>query len=468
MLLCIQNEHITMKPFIVVSLFLLSFTCLYAQFEVDKVIAVVGNQIILQSDIESQMKMLEAQNPNMPKDARCAIFEQLLANSLLLAEADKDSIVVSDLEVETQLDARVNQILQYMGNDEEKFKQYYEMSPTEMKDFMKDQMTDQLVLQRMQNEVISSVTITPKEVKKFYSRIPKDSLPYFNSEVELSEIVIIPKQNPVEEARARKLARNLFLQIVEDSVDFAVLARKYSDDPGSAALGGELGNVVRGTFVPEFEAAAYQLNKGEVSDIVKTDFGYHIIQLNERLGNTINCRHILIKPALTTEDRQLAYDRLDSIRLMIENDSITFDAAIATYSEDEFSKTRAGRITNPMTGQAFFELGDLDPEIYFAIDGLKKGDISKVIEYKTPRGEKQFRIVRINNRTEPHVANLKEDYAKIRDAALNEKKSTYVSTWIDTKIQQNYIQIKFDNLGAFKEEIYNCELLSKWISQSNP
>ena len=298
--------------------------------------------------------MLDIQNPNMPEDARCIIFEQLLANSLLLAEAEKDSVVVSDLEVETQLDARVNQILQYMGNDKEKFEQYYEMSPTEMKDFMKDQMTDQLVLQRMQNQVISSVTITPKEVKKFYNRIPKDSLPHFNSEVELSEIVIIPKQNPIEEARARKLARNLFLQIVEDSVDFATLARKYSDDPGSAALGGELGNVARGTFASEFEAAAYQLSK-EVSDVVKTD-GYHIIQLNERLGNTINCRHILIKPALTTEDRQLAYDRLDSIRQMIEEDSITFDAAIAAYSEDEFSKTRAGRITNPMTGQAFLSL----------------------------------------------------------------------------------------------------------------
>jgi len=451
-------------------LILLSFTLLSMQLwaqrqQVDKVIAVVGNEIILQSDIESQYKLLSSQSQgvDLPDNPRCMILDQLLSNALILAEANRDSVVVSDAEIQVQLDSRVSQILQYMGGDVEKFKQYYNMRPSEMKEFMRDQMEDQLVLQRMQQNIMSNITITPKEVKNFFKRIPKDSLPYFNSEVELAEIVIKPQINPSEDARARKLARNLLLQIVEDSVDFAQLARKYSDDPASAAMGGDLGPQPRGTLVPEFEATAYQLKKGEVSDVVKSQFGYHIIQLKERLGNTIDTRHILIRPSITNEDRQSAYDRLDSIRNLIEADSLTFAAAIAKFSEEEYSKTRAGRIMNRTTGEPYFELGDIDPEIYFAIDGLKTGDISKVIEYKSPTGDQQFRIVKIINRSEPHVANLTQDYSKIRKAALEEKKNRYINNWINEKIKKNYIEIKMDNLGDMAEETTNCEPLNKWL-----
>ena len=351
-----------------------------------------------------------------------------------------------------------------MGNDVEKFKAYYNMRPSEMKDFMRDQMRDQLLLQRMQQQIMSSIEITPKEVKTFFEKIPSDSLPYFNSEVEVAEIVVKPKINAVEDARARKLARNLLLQIVEDSVDFAILAKKYSDDPGSAALGGDLGPQPRGTLVPEFEEAAYQLKKGEVSDVVKSEFGYHIIKLKERLGNTIHCSHILIRPSITVEDREGAYDYLDSIRNLIEMDSLSFSKGIATFSEEEFSKTRAGRVMNPMTGSAFFELGDVPTDIYFAIDGLDEGAVSKVIEYKAPAGGTQFRIVKLLNRTQPHVANLKDDYSKIRQAALEEKKSRYISEWVDKKIKDNYIEIKVDNLGAKADETTACDGIQKWLN----
>lgn len=436
--------------------------------QVDKVIAVVGDNIILQSEVEAQHKLFvsQSQGVDLPENVRCIILEQLLANALLLSEAEKDSIQVGDEEVQAQLDSRVTQILQYMQNDVEKFKAYYNMRPSEMKDFMRDQMRDQLLLQRMQQQIMASIEITPREVKTFFEKIPSDSLPYFNSEVELAEIVVKPKINPVEDARARKLARNLLLQIVEDSVDFALLAKKYSDDPGSAALGGDLGPQPRGTLVPEFEEAAYQLKRGEVSDVVKSEFGYHIIKLKERLGNTIHCSHILIRPSITTEDREEAYEYLDSIRTMIVDDSITFEKGIAEYSEEEFSKTRAGRIMNPMTGSAFFELGDIEPEIYFAIDGLEKGDVSKVIEYRAQAGGKQFRIVKLLNRTQPHVANLKDDYSKIRQAALEEKKSRYISEWVDKKIKDNYIEIKVDNLGAKTEETTACDGIQKWLDSN--
>lgn len=437
--------------------------------QVDKVIGVVGNHIILQSDVEAQLKLLESQSQGapLPEDARWLVFDQLLANALMLAEAEQDSIVVGDMEVQAQLDTRVNQILAYMNNDPKKFKEFYNMSPLEMKDFMRDQMRDQLVQQRMQQQIMSSITITPKEVKSFFNNIPKDSLPYFNSEVELAEIVVKPKINPIEDAKARRTARNLVLQMVEDSVDFAILAKKYSDDRASAALGGDLGVQPRGTLVPEFEAAAYQLKPNEISEVVKSEFGYHIIQLINRLGNTINTRHILIRPDITTEDREIAYQNLDSIRNLVVNDSLTFAQGIALYSEEDFSKTRAGRIMNPMTGEPYFELGDLEPSIYFAIDGLNQGDITKVIEYETRTGDKQFRIVKLLTRTEPHVANLTDDYSKIRTAALESKKGRFIIDWIDTKIADNYIEIKIENLGANITEARACGALQKWFDANN-
>ncbi|WMX15159.1 MULTISPECIES: peptidylprolyl isomerase [unclassified Aureispira] len=458
------------KIWILVLLWALGSVLVSAQRQqVDKVIGVVGNHIILQSDVEAQLKMLESQSQgaDLPKDARWLVFDQLLANALMLAEAEQDSVVVGDMEVQAQLDSRVTQILAYMNNNPEKFKEFYGMTPLEMKDFMRDQMRDQLVQQRMQQQIMSSITITPKEVKEFFKNIPKDSLPYFNSEVELAEIVIKPKINPIEDAKARKMARNLMLQIVEDSVDFAVLAKKYSDDRASAALGGDLGVQPRGTLVPEFEAAAYQLKPNEVSEVVKSEFGYHIIQLINRLGNTINTRHILIRPDITTEDREKAYQNLDSIRNLILSDSITFAEGIATYSEEDFSKTRAGRIMNPMTGEPYFELGDLEPSIYFAIDGLNEGDITKVIEYETRTGDKQFRIVKLLKRTEPHVANLQDDYSKIRTAALESKKGRYIVDWIDKKIADNYIEIKMENLGDQLEEARASAALKKWFDANS-
>lgn len=446
----------------------LSSTVLGQRKQVDRVIAIVGNHIILQSDLEAQVKLLEnqSQGTDLPEDARGLVFDQLLANALMLAEAEKDSLVVEDAEVQAQLDSRIQQILSYMNNSNEKFIEFYGMRPSEMKDFMRDQMRDQLVQQRMQQQIMASITITPQEVKKFFQTIPKDSLPYFSSEVELAEVVIKPKINPIEDNRAKQLARNLLIQVVSDSVDFELLAKRYSDDRGSAALGGNLGVQPRGNLVPEFEAAAYQLKPNEVSDVVKTEYGYHVIQLINRLGNTINTRHILIRPKITTEDREEAFNNLDSIRNLIVADSMTFSAAIAEYSEEEFSKTRAGRIMNPMTGEPYFELGDLDPSIYFAIDGMNEGEITKVIEYETPSGEKQFRIVKLLRRSEPHVANLTDDYSKIRTAALESKKGRFIMGWIDSKIPSNYIEIKVDNLGEEAATLRESPALKKWMDSN--
>jgi peptidyl-prolyl cis-trans isomerase SurA len=284
----------------------------FSQTQIDRVAAIVGQEVILISDIEAQHKLMESQSGGkMPENARCIIFDQLLSNALILSEAEKDSVMANESEVETQLDSRIREILRYMNNDPEQFKLYYGRTSEEVKDEMRDDMRKQLVIQKMSQQIMQSVSVTPKEVKEFFERIPKDSLPYFNSEVELGEIVVKPKVNAEEDKRAREKAEDLRRQIVEGA-DFAELAKKFSDDKGTAVRGGDLGITSRGSFVPEFEAAAYSLDKMEISQVVKSEFGYHVIQLLERLGNNISTRHILIKAELTDYDQIAAKKYIDS------------------------------------------------------------------------------------------------------------------------------------------------------------
>jgi len=442
---------------------------LSAQTQIDKVVAIVGQEIILVSDIESQYKLMESRaGGKLPENARCLVLDQLLSNALLLTEAEKDSVVVKDEEVEAQIDSRINEILKYMGGDPEQFKMYYGKTPQELKSEMKDDMRKQILIQKMQGQIMQSVAVTPKEVKLFFDRIPKDSLPYFNSEVELLELVVKPKVSPAEDQRAKDKADELRKRIIEQGADFAQIAREYSDDKGSALRGGDLGITGRGSFVPEFEAAAYQLDVNEVSEVVKSEFGYHIIQLMGRLGNNISTRHILVKPAITIDDNENAKMYLDSIRTLILIDSFTFEQAVQKFSEEDFSKTRAGVLTNPTTGEGYWELGDLEPEIYFAIEKLKIGDISSPVEFASPQGESLFKIIKIRNRSFPHIANLKDDYSRIYQAAIEEKKVNFIQEWVNKKIPKNFVDIKYNALGDYVKNFYPnnkdsvCPLLTRW------
>ncbi|MCH2043156.1 MAG: peptidylprolyl isomerase [Saprospiraceae bacterium] len=446
---------------------LLSILCLFIHHHsigqhLDRVIAVVGNEVILLSDVEAQYKLLKSQaGGNLPENAYCAVFEQSLSNALILSQADRDSVLVSDVEVDEQLDSRILQILEYMGGSEEQFVYYYNMTPEEMKERMRDDMRKQLIIQKMQQEISMNQIITPKEVKTFFKRIPKDSLPYFNAEVELDELVIKPKISDEEDKRALTLAENLRKQLVVDSVDFAVLARKYSCDPGSGSRGGDLGIVPRGTFVPDFEAVVYQLDKGEISEIVKTEFGYHIIQLIERLGNNIHCRHILLCPTITAKDEEAAFNHADSIRTLIMQDSLTFSEGIQKFSEDEFSKTKNGTILSQKTGEPYIELGDLDTEIYFALDDADIGEITQPLKMRGVDGKPVYKLIKVRNRTLPHEANLKDDYSRIQKAALEEKKAKFLYEWVNDHIDEHFIELRVGGLSKLE----GCEFMNRWKKQ---
>lgn len=421
----------------------------------DKVVAVVGSELILLSELEEQYSYLESQRGVLPPDARCAILDNIMLSKLLLNQAKLDSVEVSDAEVEDQINARIERILTYMNNEVSAFEDYYGQSISEVKDQMREDQKNQLLTERMEGQIKSGITITPSEVKAFFSKIPRDSLPYFNAEVEVGEIVYKPKVNDEQRMAAMKKLESLRQRIVEGGEDFAALASKFSDDGGSARAGGELGWTKRGVFVPAFEAAAYKLEKDEISPIVESEFGFHVIQLLDRRGNTIRTRHILIKPEITAEDKQLAYNTLDSVRQLVLADSMSFSLAVKRFSEkDVQSYNNDGRMVNAATQNTFFQINELDPDIYFAIDTLKVGGITKPFEFTGPDGETYYRIAVLQSRTAPHRANLSQDYSKIQKAAVEAKKSEYISNWIIEKMSTTYVSID----PSFKD----CRELSKW------
>jgi peptidyl-prolyl cis-trans isomerase SurA len=281
-----------------------------------------------------------------------------------------------------------------------------------------------------------------------------DSLPYFNSEVELGEVVIYPEVNREEKMKAYAKIEKV-MERLEAGEDFAELASTFSDDYGSARDGGNLGWNSRGTFVPEFEAAAYKLEKGGISDIVESQFGYHIIQLIERRGNSVNTRHILVKPELTQADIDLAKNLLDSVRMLVMNDSITFQQAVKKYSDDrEQSYSNGGRMVNPKSGDTFFEMADVDADIFFAIDTIEVGEITAPIQFRARTGEPVLRIVQLQSRSIPHKASLREDYSKIQLAAKDSKKNQAFNDWIEDRIKNTYIEIE--------EPFRSCPNLKQW------
>ncbi len=447
-----------MKKFI----FIFSFSCLAVlsdaqELVLDKVIAKVGSEIVLLSEVEEQYAYASQQTGNDSEEFKCQILESVIGQKLIVHQAKLDSVQVSDDEVEAQLDQRIGSVLRQMNGDEAFFEDYYKMTPNEMKDNLRDQQKQQMLAERMQATLMSDIIVTPSEVVEFYDGIPQDSLPYLNSEVEIGELVYEPKVNSEEREKAMQKAADIRKQLL-DGADFGDLAIKYSDDKGSGAQGGKLGFAKRGSYVPDFEAAAFTLEKNEISELVETEFGFHIIQMLERRGNNISLRHILITPTITQDDLDLARVELDSIRSNILNEKITFKRAVSMYSSDQSSsKNNSGRMVNPATGNTFFETKDLPTDIYFEIESLGLNDISEPLEFQTPRGVTQYRIVQLQSRSNPHRASLEEDYSKIQGYARESKRQEFFYNWINSKMKDTFIEISPEYGGCPAIEQYSKE-----------
>lgn len=427
----------------------------------DKVVARIGDEYILLSEVEEQLAAAKEQRANLPANYKCMIVDQILVNKLLVNQAKIDSLYPKEEEVEAQLNSRFERILEYMNGNVDQFVAYYGQSPDAMKAQMRDDMKDQLMSEKMRGKVLSDVSVTPSEVRAFFNAIPKDSLPYFNQEVELAEIIFKPKANDVQKRLAREKLQGIRDQIVNGKVPFEDLAKKFSEDPGSGREGGDLGWAKRGKFVPEFEATAYKLDAGQLSEVFESEFGFHILQLIERRGNTIHTRHILVKAQITDEDVALAKHTLDSVRTAILRDSLPFSKAVKDFGDKSTQSYHAdGRMTNPSSGNNTFETRDLDPDTYFAIDSMKVNSICKPMEISLPTGEKYYRLIKVLLKTSPHKANLLTDYNKISQATVEQKKSGALVKWIENKASTTFIQID----PMYRE----CLNLEKWKIKVKP
>ena len=450
-----------MKKIISALLFLvvLSINAFAQQKElVDKVVAKVGDEYILLSEVEEQYAAAKDQKATLPEDYRCMVLDQVMVNKLILNQAKIDSVLAKDEDVETQLNARFEKILDYMGGNVEQFISYYGQTPEVMKEQMRGDMRDQLIVDKMKQKILADVTVTPGEVRDFFSKIPKDSLPYFNQEVEIAEVVYKIKPNEVEKAKSKKQLEEIREQIVNGKMPFEDLAKKYSQDPGSGREGGDLGWAKRGKFVPEFEAQGFKLEEGQISQVFESEFGYHILQLIARRGNSIHCRHILIKSEITDADLELAKRTLDSVRLRILGilkDSMTFSVAVKEYGDKSTQSFHSdGRMTNPSSGNNTFETRDLDPDTYFAIDSMKVNGITAPMELTSASGEKTYRIVKLISKSSPHKANLLQDYNKIQQATTEQKKNEKLVKWIEETSKNTFI-----NLDVMYKK---CPNLDKW------
>ena len=438
------------------------FTPLYSQSNVvDKVVAVVGSGIVTKSQLESQYLQYAAHNDKAnPEKAKCKLLEQLMFQKLLLAQAQKDSISVSDGQVEQELDRRLKYFISQFGS-EQKFVDYYSKSVEDFKSEMRDDIKELLLSQKMQSKITEEITVTPSEVRNYFNLIPKDSLPFINEEVEIGQII---KKPPVT-LEAKRLAKEK-LQSYRDQIingkDFAAFAALYSEDPGSANKGGEYDSLKRGVFVPEFEAVAFQLKVNEISPVFETTFGYHIIQLLARRGEEVDLRHILITPKFSFDDLQRAKSILDSLYRVIKHDSLDFREAASRFSDDEEGRMSGGLVVNPMTGATRFEkadLGQFDPTLAFTIDRLKVKEVTEPSLTTTKDGKQAYRILYLKSRSEPHKANLKEDYQKIQAAALNEKQQKLLKNWVKKRLIGTFVHID--------PEYANCKFYSKWLGTNN-
>ena len=395
---------------------------------IDKIVAKVDDYVILKSDVEKTY--LDMLSRGMPQDEneKCKILESIVTQKMLLAQAEIDSIFVLDAEVSFELDRRMDYFIGQFGGSEEELEEYYGKSVEQIQEEISDELKEQMTVNKMREQITGEVTVTPSEIRKFYNKIPNDSLPFFSEEVTVAQIVKIPEVSDDEKQKTRVFLLDLKSRIL-DGADFADFAQKYSQDPGSASNGGEYGHFIkRGEFVPEFEAEAFRLKKNEISDPVETDFGFHMIQLIERRGNEYRIRHILISPKITSDDINVAKVELDSIRNLIVVDSVSFEQMAKDISDEKLTGQNGGYFT-AQSGADRISVEQLDPDVYFALDSMEIGQLSIANEFKMASGNTGVRILYFKAKYKPHQANLKDDWQKIQIAAINEKKAKVEEEW---------------------------------------
>ena len=422
----------------------------FAQGVIDEVIWVVGDEAILRSEVEEERMRAQYEGQQLHGDPYCVIPEQLAIQKLFLHQAELDSVEANESTVSHQVDMRLNYYISQIGS-KEKMEEYFRKPSSEIREEMMTLVRNQMIIQQMQQKLTSSIKPTPAEIRRFYNSLPLDSIPMMPAQVEV-QILSFEPPVPVEETeRVKQRLREFTERVQSGTADFSMLARLYSEDTESAKRGGELGFVGKGQLVPEFAEVAFNLNDPKrVSRIVQTEYGYHIIQLIEKKGDRINCRHILMRPRISATDKVTAIQRLDTIRQLIESDSLQFEQAVIHFSQDKNTVMNAGLMINPNTNSSRFEYQELAPEIAKQIYNLKEGEISQpFVMMDQQKNREVCAIVKVRKKLDVHRANLSDDFQTIKSMLEEQKGEELLHDWIVKKQKTTFIQIA--------PEWQNCE-----------
>ena len=427
------------------------------RLNIDRIVAQIGENIILQSDIDAQKAQATSSGLELDELSDCKILEDLMFQNLLVNQAKIDSLEVTDEQVDAEMENRLRVIEQQIGS-RAKMEEFYGKSVTQIKIEFRPLIKDRMLAEEMQREITQKLTVTPKEIDAFFSKIPSDSVPLINAQLSFQQIVVFPSITKEDKDLARKKLEDI-LEGIKAGRNFESEAKKHSEDPGSAQKGGVM-NATRGMMVAPFEAALFSLKEGEVSNVFETEYGYHIVKLLKRNGDDYVCAHILIIPTFSRESLSMASEKIEECHQKLKANEITWDEAVATYSNDDNTKQNRGIIANPITGEQVWSMEDLnqvDQQIYLLTDALDKGEISTPSLYFDFTERKQgVRIVRLMDRTAPHRANLTDDYALIQSAALNQKRQDALKTWTDAKVKNAFIRID--------PSLMNCQFDHQWNS----
>ncbi len=446
------------KPLLLIFLLFTSLELSAQNLVVDKVVWVVGDEPILKSEIETEIMRMKYEKTKFEGDPYCTVAEQMALQKLFIAQAKIDSVEVSESTIKQQVDGRIQYFTEHLGS-KEKVEEYFNKPMSKMREDLTKVVSEQMLMQEMQQRITKNIKVTPQDINKFYAGLPKDSIPTVPEQVEVQVVVVSPEITNAEKERVKSQLRDFREKIESGEYQFSTLAILYSEDRGSALQGGELGFKGKGMLTPEFANAAFSLyDPTKVSRIIETEFGYHIIQLIEKKGDQVNCRHILLKPQISYEQKNVAMKKLDSLSQEIRKGKITFEQTVLKYSEDKNTKQNGGLMINKTVGNSKFQYQELPAEIAKEIYSLNIGEISKPFVYTNEVGKQVVAIARVKSKIKAHLANPEDDFQELKTVLTNKKSAEVLEQWIIKKQAETYIHID--------PEFSNCEFkYSNWIKK---
>lgn len=449
-------KFINKKIFLSLILLVTSFTFAQKKEKVDGVIAVVGDYVVLDSDIDLEFIQLKAQGVDTKNITRCELFGKQLEDKLYAHQAIQDSIVVTDAEVNSYMNEQLDAMIEQVGSLEKVIKFYKKKTEEDFRSYFFDIIKMNKLTSQMQKKIVDDVTITPEEVRNFFKGIPKDEIPTFGAEMEVAQIVVKPSITEDEKKRVIEKLKEIRQEVLNGSSFFSK-AVLFSEDPGSSSNGGFYKMNRKTAFVKEFKDVAFSLAEGEISEPFETEFGYHIIMVEKIKGQEVELRHILISPKVSSQAVKDAKTKIEAIRQKIVNKEITFADAAKASSDEKETRNNGGVLLNPRTMEPRFELTKMDPALYAQVSELKDGEVSLPILDQERGGGQYYKIVTVNNRFEEHQADFSKDYIKIKELALRDKQIKEIAKWTEEKIKETYIKIN--------DEYKDCEFTNNWIKK---